>query len=83
MSKKPAGKIKLTPIKPLDGIRKLEKNGFRLKEKKRGMQSYIREKNGKTQLLIAHLHPTEEWGIPYVELTIKKAGKTKEEWVSL
>ncbi len=47
------------------------------------MQSYIREKNGKTQLLIVHLHPTEEWGIPYVELTIKKAGKTKEEWVNL
>lgn len=75
------GKIRLTPIKPLDGIRRLEKNGFRLKDKKPGMQSYIRERDNK--LVIVHLHPTEEWGIPYVKATIKKAGKTNEEWVNL
>ncbi len=47
MSKKPAGKIKLTPIKPLDGIRKLEKNGFRLKEKKEGCNHISERKMGK------------------------------------
>jgi len=33
MSKKPAGKIKLTSIKPLDAIKKIKKNGWKEKNK--------------------------------------------------
>ena len=83
MSKKPAGKIKLTPIKPLDAIKKIKKNGWREKNKDGPYWVYSKIADGKEELVIIHMHPTEELGIPYVKHIIKKTGKTNDEWVNL
>lgn len=83
MSKKPAGKIKLIPMKPVDAVKKIKKNGWREKDKDGPYWSYSKVIDGKEELVIIHMHPTEELGIPYIKYIIRKTRKTNKEWVSL
>lgn len=80
--KKPAGKIKLSPIKPKDAIRKLENNGFICEEKHGGDWIYSRLKNGERKAVIVSVHP-KDLGIPYVKYIIRASGKINEEWLGL
>lgn len=81
-NRKPSGKIRLTPEKPKEAIRKLEKNGFGLVKQEGGDWYYSRIKNGKQYVAFVSVHP-RDLGIPFVKLIIRRSGKTNEEWVGL
>ena len=83
MSKKPAGKIKLVPVKPKEAIRRIEKNGWKLKNKDGGHWFYSKIIDGEEELVLILMHPTEELGKPYVRYIIRKTRKTNKEWINL
>ena len=83
MSKKSCGKIKLTPVKPKEAIRRIEKNGWILKNQIGGDWFYSKIINGIEELVLIYCHPTKELGIPAVKHIIRRAKKNNEEWVSL
>ncbi len=76
------GKIKLVPEKPKDAIKKLERNGFKCKNKRGGDWVYSRIKNGERKAVLVSVHP-KELGIPFVKNIIRKSGKNNEEWANL
>ncbi len=80
--KKPAGKIKLTPEKPKDAIRKLEKNGFKCENRHGGDWFFSKIKNGERKIALVSVHP-KELGMPFIKNIIRTSGKTNKEWVNL
>lgn len=75
-------KIKIVPEKPKNAIKKLEKNGFRLKSRKGGDWFYSKIIDRSEKLVLVSVHP-KELGKPFVKNIIRKANKTNEEWVNL
>jgi len=82
MSKKPTGKTRITPEKPIKVIKKLEKNGFKLVNKEGGDWFYAKKKNGELLLVLVSVHP-KELGKSFVKNIIRKSKKTNKEWVNL
>ena len=82
MSKKLSRKIKIVPEKPGKAIKKLEKNGFFLKNKVGSHFYYYKKKDEKEFLVCVFVHP-KELGKPAIKNIIRNSGKTNEEWVSL
>lgn len=82
MPKKKKGKVKLVPERPREAIRKLEKNGLKLVNRKGGDWYFMRVKDGKRYLTPVSVH-SKKLGKPFVKLIICKSGKTNEEWVNL
>ena len=83
MSKKPAGKIKLSPVKPEEAIKRISKNGWKSKNKIGGDWFYSKTIDGEEELVLIPMHPTKELGKPYVRYIIRKTKKTNEEWIDL
>ena len=83
MSKKPGGKIKLTPEKVGNAIKKLKKNGFKLKDKHGGDWFFSKIIHRKEELVLVSVHPSKELGIHLVKNIIRKAKKNNKEWVNL
>ena len=81
MSKKPS-KIRIVPEKPQKAIKKLEKNGFALKNKVGSHFYYYKKKDGRDRLACVFVHP-KELGKPAIKNIIRNSGKTNQEWVSL
>ena len=79
---KPGGKIKITPEKPKNAIKKLEKNGFVCRNRRGGDWFYSKIKNGVRKVALVSVHP-KDLGIPFVKNIIRSSGKTNEEWVNL
>lgn len=85
-------KIRITPIKPKEAEKRLFKNGFVcLNPQSAGADKFYIKMNGKEKVLdeegkeivtMLTFHP-EDLRPPFITKTIKRAKKTKEEWVSL
>lgn len=85
-------KIRITPIKPKEAERRLSKNGFvLLPNQPSGSHKFYIKMNGKEKVLdeegkeiiaMITFHP-EDLRPPFINKTIKRAKKTKEEWVNL
>lgn len=82
MSKKLSKKIKIVPEMPKRAIRKLEKNGFTLKNIVGSHFYYYKKKDREDKLVCVFVHP-KELGKPAIKNIIRKSGKTNKEWVSL
>jgi len=82
MPKKPSGRAVITPLKPKEAIRRLKKNGFLPDGCRGGDCNYKRVKNGKLQVVGISMHP-EDLRKPYIDMILRKSGKSKEEWVNL
>jgi len=76
------GGIRLTPEKPKNAIKKLERNGFKCENKRGGDWIYSKIKNGERKVVLVSVHP-RDLGIPFVKNIIRNSGKTNEEWVNL
>lgn len=83
--------IRITPIKPKEAERRLFKNGFiRLPHSTGADVFYIKMRNGekvldeegKDIITMISFHPAE-LRPPFVCHMIKRAKKTREEWISL
>ncbi|XOB42164.1 MAG: hypothetical protein ACKKMP_02255 [Candidatus Nealsonbacteria bacterium] len=85
-------KIKISSIKPKEAEKRLFKNGFVcLNPKSRGAHKFYIKMNGEEKVLdeegkqivaMISFHP-RPLGPPFVNKIIKRAKKTKEEWVTL
>lgn len=82
MSKRPSGKLRIVPEQPKKAIRKLEKNGFVLKNTVGSHFYYYKEKDKEDKLVCIFVHP-KELGKPAIKNIIRKSGKTNKEWVTL
>ena len=89
--KKFVSNTKITPIKPKEAERRLFKNGFvRLPHSTGADVFYIKMRNeekvldeeGKEIIAMISFHPAD-LRPPFVRHMIKRAKKTREEWVSL
>jgi predicted RNA binding protein YcfA (HicA-like mRNA interferase family) len=84
-------KIRIIPIKPKEAERKLFKNGFIALPHSSGADVFyikmesgkkVLDEDGKEIVTMISFHPAE-LRPPFVNHMIKRAKKTKEEWVTL
>jgi len=73
--------VKIGSEKPRECVRKIKKNGFRLKRSKGSHQFFYRKKQGKDYLVLIAMHG-KELRRESVKNIIRQAGKDEGEWIS-